>query len=659
MKLQAILLFALISLGVAAAESPVNEKPFVVPELRQWEGLSGRFNINSKTNIVVQKSDKDLLMPIAKQLADDIRLMFGMQIKVSVGMAQVGDIRLSINAAQVGIDNNHEAYAMTIDKTTELLGNAPVGVYWATRTLLQMMEQSKDLSVPRGIIRDYPAYAMRGFMLDVGRKFFSMDYLRAVVQVMSYYKMNTFQIHLNDNGFKEFFDGDWNKTYAAFRLESETYPGLTAKDGHYTKSEFRQLQIDALAMGVTIIPEIDAPAHTLAFGHYMPEIASKDYGMDHLDLFNPKTYEFMDGLFKEYLEGDNPVFVNPYVHIGTDEYSNKDQEVVEKFRYFTDYYIKYIESFGKKAAVWGALTHAKGETPVKVEDVLMNCWYNGYAQPRDMIAAGYDVLSVPDGLLYIVPVAGYYYDYLNIKHLYNTWTPASIGKEVFEDNHPQIKGGMFAVWNDHSGNGISFQDVHHRVVPAMQTLAVKMWDGKSVTLPFDEFNTRRHLLSEAPGVNILARPKNGKSGFVFEIAKPQPGSYLGHIPEIGYDYRVEFDLTAQSNPRGTVMFESPNSKFYIADPEKSKLGYSRDGYNYTFNYAPIIGQKVHIAIEGTNKSTRLYVDGRLVESLDIVPYRSSTERASMKMSWVQTLVFPLEKMGEINGEVENLKVIAL
>ena len=48
---------------------------------------------------------------------------------------------------------------------------------------------------------------------------------------MAYYKMNTLQVHLNDNGFKQYFDNNWDKTYAAFRLESETYPGLTARDG--------------------------------------------------------------------------------------------------------------------------------------------------------------------------------------------------------------------------------------------------------------------------------------------------------------------------------------------------------------------------------------------------------------------------------------------
>ena len=55
-----------------------------------------------------------------------------------------------------------------------------------------------------------------------------------------------------------------------------------------------------------------------------------------------------------------PVFRGKKVHIGTDEYSNAKKDVVEKFRYFTDRYIKYVEKFGKQAVVWGALTHAKG-----------------------------------------------------------------------------------------------------------------------------------------------------------------------------------------------------------------------------------------------------------------------------------------------------------
>lgn len=223
------------------------------------------------------------------------------------------------------------------------------------------MEQNDTHALPCGTITDWPDYAVRGFMLDCGRKFIPLEFLQDYVRIMSYYKMNTFQIHLNDNAFPRFYHWDLMKTYSAFRLECDTYPGLTAQDGSYTKQEFIDLQILAESKFVNVIPEIDVPAHSLAFTQYKPEIGSQKYGMDHLDLFNPETYKFVDNLFKEYLEGENPVFRGKQVHIGTDEYSNKDTAVVEKFRYFTDHYIKYVEKFGKQACIWGALTHAAGK----------------------------------------------------------------------------------------------------------------------------------------------------------------------------------------------------------------------------------------------------------------------------------------------------------
>lgn len=652
-----IALGALLSYG-----ENLNSKPFVIPELREWVGSSGQFVPGKSFNLVVEKSQLGDLESVCDDFAKDLEVMFGIKAKVTTGKAKKGDIVFKVaplSTSSAKANENSEAY--TIDVSGDQIvvsANAKVGALWATKTLLQVMEQSADRAIPCGSVVDWPDYGMRGFMLDVGRKFFELSYLEDVVKVMSYYKMNTFQVHLNDNGFKGLHEDDWSKTPSAFRLESTTYPGLAAKDGHYSKAAFRKFQIDAMELGVTVIPEIDAPAHTLAFAHYMPELGSTEYGLDHLDLFNPKTYEFMDGLFKEYLEGENPVFVNEMVHIGTDEYSNKDQKVVEKFRYFTDHYIKFVESYGKKAVLWGALTHAKGETPVKVDNVLMHCWYNGYADPKTMIELGYDIVSIPDGLVYIVPAAGYYYDYLNIKSLYNTWTPAHVGKEVFEELHPKIKGGMFAVWNDHCGNGISFQDVHHRLMPALQTLAVKMWDGKNTTVPFDEFNAKRITISEAPGVNILGRPMGGKMGFVFEAKEPKK-EYKPTLNDIGYNYRVEFEVVADKNEKGATLFESPNSKFYLATPKDGKLGFTRDGYDYSFNYVVPVGKRVRIAIEGTNEYTRLFVDGRFVESLDIYTQRKSVTNKTMTIKMVQTLVFPLAKVGNFAGSVENLVVNAL
>ena len=638
-----ITLFCSLCIGAIAQ----NTKPFVIPELKEWKGSTGEFTLNEQTRIVYPKNQPEL-QRIAQMVAEDCKKLFGHAPTLFEGKGQKGDIILSLKKDK---KLGKEGYAIGITDHITLTAPEATGVYWGTRTLLQMAEQSFQL--PKGQIRDFPDYGIRGFMIDCGRKFIPMHYLRDYVKIMAYYKMNCLQIHLNDNGFKQFFEQDWNKTYAAFRLESDTYPGLTARDGHYTKKEFIDLQKFAENRFVEIIPEIDAPAHTLAFAHYLPELGSKEYGMDHLDLFNPKTYEFMDNLFKEYLEGEEPVFRGKRVHIGTDEYSNKDPKVVEKFREFTDRYIRYVESFGKQACVWGALTHAKGETPVKSENVIMSAWYNGYAEPRDMVKQGYKLISIPDGLTYIVPAAGYYYDYLNCKYLYENWTPAHIGKEVFEEKDPAILGGMYAVWNDHCGNGISTKDIHHRCYPALQTLAVKMWTGVSKSVPYEIFDQQRHTLSEAPGVNQLGRLSK-TPGLAYEQATITPNSTLP-VQEIGYNYRVEFNIDGIQEAIGTELFRSPDAVFYLSDPIRGMLGYARDGYLNTFSYNIHPGQRMNIAIEGDNKSTRLFIDGKQVEELNIQE-RWMDKEGKTRIRNVRTLVFPLEKTGNFKSKVSNLKI---
>lgn len=647
-SLQALALLVIFCLTGSLTRAAVNPKPFVVPELKQWTGKDGNFTPGKDARIVCTSQNPELLR-IARMFADDYQQMFGQALSVAQGKATSGDFVLSLSADK---KLGEEGYAIKISDRVIISAPTPTGLYWSTRTLLQLAEQNQERSLPQGTIRDYPDYPLRGFMIDCGRKFIPMAYLQDLVKIMAYYKMNTLQVHLNDNGFKQYFEHNWDKTYAAFRLESETYPGLTARDGSYSKKEFIDFQKQAASNFVEIIPEIDVPAHSLALTHYKPEIGSKEYGMDHLDLFKPETYEFVDALFKEYLEGDNPVFVGKRVHIGTDEYSNAKKDVVEKFRAFTDHYIRFVEGFGKQAVVWGALSHAKGDTPVKSENVVMNAWYNGYADPATMIKDGYQLISIPDGLVYIVPKAGYYYDYLNEPYLYKEWTPAHIGKAVFDEKHPSILGGMFAIWNDHVGNGISVKDIHHRIFSPLQTLSVKMWTGAQTGIPYETFNEKRALLSEAPGVNQLARIGK-KPELVYERSTVAPGS-TSDYPEIGYNYTVSFDITGAKESEGTELFRSPNAVFYLSDPIRGMMGFARDGYLNTFPYKVNPGEKATIQIEGNNCSTTLRVNGKVVDEMNTQKLYFNAGKDSM--NYVRTLVFPLEKAGNFNSKVQNLKV---
>jgi hexosaminidase len=704
--------------GVNPVHSGMNPVPFVIPALREWVGGDGYFILGSTVTIVVDPASADSLMTTAGILQQDLAALTGVGtggnrrlfIRIRKGVPGKGDIFLSKNNPDQSLGG--EGYLLDMSRRqVRISAISQRGIFWGTRTLLQLLEQdSLHQRLPCGVARDYPKYAIRGFVLDDGRKFFSMDFLRQYVKFMAYYKMNDFHIHLNDNGFRKYFGNNWDSTYSAFRLECSNYPGLTAKDGSYSKKDFMELQELAASYGVTIIPEIDVPAHALAFTKMRPETGSRKYGMDHLDLDNPVTYQVIDSVFKEYLEGPHPVFMGREVHIGTDEYA---KEASEQFRAFTEHYIELVERYGKKVRLWGALTHAQGKTPVKVKGVTMNVWYNGYANPKEMAALGYDIISTPDDWLYIVPAAGYYNDYLDLPAIYSKWEPRMVGDILFADGDPAIKGGSFAVWNDIVGNGITEKDVHDRVFPAMQVLSQKMWKGGDSTVSYQQFAFGAAGIGEGPGANmrgkikgkdslvlyydfrdgvvkkmgknallvedgvkngglVEALPKNDDGKNTSEVRElPEHGgrtvlrlkggeSYLKTaLPEIGYDYTVSFRVRPDSgNLDNAVLFSSDNGVLKLNQGHTGKLGFSREGYDYIFDYHVPEGEWTSIAISGDHKETALYVNGKLVQRLSgekmIFPGVKDTV---MK---VQTFFFPLQYIGDpvhaFKGLLDEVKV---
>ena len=107
------------------------------------------------------------------------------------GGAKAGDIVLALKKDKSLGD---EGYALNIGRTVQVDAATARGAFWATRTLLQLSEQSDDRSLPCGQTTDVPEYRLRGFMIDCGRKYIPMGYLRNLTKVMAYYKMNTLHI---------------------------------------------------------------------------------------------------------------------------------------------------------------------------------------------------------------------------------------------------------------------------------------------------------------------------------------------------------------------------------------------------------------------------------------------------------------------------------
>ena len=641
---------------VVAAQNPC---PQVIPALQQWKGARGILILPTQGNIIINPSDEKVLSSTALILKDDLRELLGWKYDISIGKAKKNDIYLSLSKPDEQLGK--EGYTLSIMNKVSIEAPTTQGVFWGTRTLLQMIHRKKA-KLTKGTIRDWPEFSNRGFMLDVGRKFFSLDYLKQQIKVLSFYKMNEFQIHLNDNGFPQFFDNDWNKTYAAFRLESERFPGLTAKDGSYTKKEFIELQRMGMEYGVNIIPEIDIPAHSLAFAHYKPEIGSKEYGMDHLDLYKEETYKFVDALLDEYLSGDNPVFIGPDVHIGTDEYNKKE---AEQYRYFTDRYLKYVASYGKTPRMWGGLKWLPGKTPVQAEGVTVNAWSFDWVDPEVSIKEGYKLINTCDTYLYIVPGAGYYREFLDHQWLYEKWTPWMMNrKQTLPVGTPGVLGGMFAVWNDQCGNGISEQDVYYRSFPAIQVLAERMWKGDNQKeVPFTEFETLCQSMPEAPGVNLLGRIEK-ETSFMEEKTLTGKDSIETTLSEVGYPYTVSFSICPDEKPNiSGILFQGPHSTVYTNWENTGRIAFTRDGYAFSFG-SFILSEKewTDITIKGDWKGTSLYVNGKLQERLEGRKkrvYNPKYDRLE-SMPIQETLIFPLQYIGDkINGFKGKIKNITI
>ena len=474
----------------------VNEKPEVIPSLREWQGSIGSFTLTANSHIDVAPLYASVLQDTAHVFRSDLFSVSGHLLPIiNTDTTHPGDIFLTLHADDAGIGT--EGYLFDSNDAVTIRANTTQGVFYGTRTALQILLQDPARShIVKGMARDYPQYKERGFLLDAGRKFFSLTELENYVKLMSWYKMNDFQLHLNDNAIGGGVGPDWAHSYAAFRLDSPRFKGLAARDGSYTWQDMRELQDVARQHAVTITPEIDTPAHALAFTQYRPALANKQ-NKEFLDLTNPQTYAFMNSLWHEFL----PWFDTRQVDIGADEYLLSDPE---RYRQYINTYDTYMKQQGRSVRIWGSLSEMKSSVQVNT-NVVVDVWDNVWANPVEMAKQGFSIINSNDNLLYIVPKAGYYHDYLDTRLLYEKWEP-----NIFDLTNPQLNlrtddhhvlGAMFAEWNDKLGTVVSDADVYARVKPAAQTVSEKLWSTDQ-DITYDQFEQLAVQIGDAPGIYL-------------------------------------------------------------------------------------------------------------------------------------------------------------
>ncbi len=557
-----------------------------------------------------------------------------------------------------------ESYNLNIGKKqVEITASGTIGLYWGTRTLLQMASQPRQ-ALPCGSAWDAPRYALRGFMLDAGRLPIPMDYLKDVVRLMSWYKMNDLQLHLNDNYiFHEHYvdagEDPFKKSYSAFRMASDIKGAdgtpLTAQDLFYSKQEFRELVRFAKERGVNIVPEFDAPGHALSLTRVRPDLIYQG-PMKHekrrcemLDAANPETLNFVAQVWDEYLQGKNPAFGDcPVVHVGSDEFFG----AAEDYRKFADGLLKHVLSRKHTPRIWGSLKAKPGKTPVQVEGVQMNLWSRDWASAWDSVNAGYKVITTYDRDLYVVPFARYYRADTKLQKLYENWQPNQFGNETLPAGHPQLLGATFAVWNDeidrlHKGYGAS--DLWHTISSMVAVLSQKMWGQAAAPMSYEAFQAASEHLGRIPYCDPLHK---------FEVTpfRMEPGLTPVQLGKgaMGPDYHLTMEVLMPEPPvqgEEQVLLDSRQGQLLAAGKDGRITLRRSDSIEFAYNAKLPVGKRTKLELIGRMGKTELLIDGVNAGEPENVRFPL---RKDDRMS---TFVLPLEFLGSsFNGKIFSIEV---
>ncbi len=672
-----------------AAETQIatNEQPNIIPAPQSWIGSTGHFDITTAT-LTTPHGQLSQLKPILDLFNQDMLTIGALKSKLKITNSKQ-EILFAIKP--IAGDFNHEQYSIIIEPT-RIVANAPTatGLFYASQSLLQLTMQSPEL--PCGTITDSPDYRIRSLMLDVGRKFFPYETLKDYIRTMGFLKLNELHLHISDNSFGA-------EIYPGFRIECETMPELTNKDGFYTKTQIRELQKFARLRGINIIPEIDAPGHAFCFTHLRPDLRHPKLGDSYLDVTNPETVKLMKSIFDEFI----PLFDASDIHIGTDEYrrgsASKEEWAIlgEGFRKYINIMNKYIrEKHGKTVRIWSGWEHMPGKTQPDT-NIIIDMWVSSDAAAKSKL--GYKYINSNHGRTYIVPGAGYYG--VSNGGLYNGWTPAVFTGKKDKDpspDDPNLLGGKLHVWNDMGPNGYTMYEIAQLAVPTLYVMSEKMW-GTKASENYTEFKTRSAKLATIPNVRLLQRnvvaSKTG-SALVFDSGDTvytleTSQSSIPLMPYLGAasdEYKnLEFPWTAsmQIKPADGIKQTAPaailssriaelqadlqfttskhNKKTNIkTETHHNGLGFSRlDKYTSVPLRSPTgkatreasgillpEGKFSTLTYIGTRRSTKIYLDGK-----QVAVFNGSR---SQSICPLETIGAYPGRDGGFVGEIKNIKI---
>jgi hexosaminidase len=457
-------------------------EPAIIPKPKSLLMAKGTFKITSKTQIYVSKN-----APEALNTAETLKQKFA---GVSLLNLEISNVKPATNfiAFEKLETLKPEAYNLNISsKGIFIQASKQAGFDYAYQTLLQIFspeiyssssQANLKLEIPNLSIKDEPRFEYRAMLLDVGRYYFPVYFIKKVIDQLALHKMNTLHWHLTE-------DQGW-------RIEIKKYPKLTEigsvrkesplghnkeqlsdntpHSGFYTQTEIREIVAYAARKNVEIIPEIEMPGHSLAAMAAYPELGCSGgpysvktrWGIEPQVLCpTPYTFTFLENVLTEVID----LFPSKYIHIGGDECPKESwkasafcqnlikEEGLKDENGLQSYFIKRIDKFlsskGKKLIGWDEIL----EGGISPNATIMS--WRGMEGGIEAARQNHDVIIATSNNLYLdnaqakfvlepVPING-----SRTIDLEKVYSLEPIPTELTEPQKKYIKGVEALIWTEY------------------------------------------------------------------------------------------------------------------------------------------------------------------------------------------------------------------
>jgi len=497
----------------------------LIPQVQKMTLGESSFKFKESTKLVVESVDQEV---IARQFADLFEKASGWKLQVVVG-GNEGSNQVYFKTEPIMAP---EGYILEVQKNRiEIKAAKPAGFFYATQTLRQLLpveiensqkNENLDWLVPVVSITDNPAFKWRGFMLDVVRHFFSKEDVLHLIDNLALHKINTLHLHLvDDQGWRiEIKKYPKLTTVGAWRVDHEDKPwGSRAPQqpgekatygGFYTQKDIKEMVAYAQLRFITVVPEIEMPAHVTSALAAYPQFSCKGTPLTVpsgglwpiTDIYcagNDSTFLFLQDVLSEVID----LFPSKYIHVGGDEATKTEWEKCPKCKarikteglknvgelqsYFMKRMEKFINSKGRTLLGWDEIL----EGGLPAEATVMS--WRGMQGGIDAAKQGHDVVMSPNSYAYFdyyqgtkdqepLAIGGY----LPLSTVYS-FNP--IPKELNAEEAKHILGGQANLWSEFLPN---IKHADYMTFPRIAALAEAVWSPNEVR-SWDSFSHRIQL----------------------------------------------------------------------------------------------------------------------------------------------------------------------